>query len=403
MSKRKKNISLDDIFNDDDFGMLDPKAKSSNIKSEEDRMIDAFEEINVFVDKNNREPNSSSMSEYGLLAKLKTFKEDETKKKILKPFDRHNLLGHVDMEKPSIDDILNEEDDLLNTEEDLSIFKYKHIPKQVERAETDFVAQRKPMKEEDFKPYEEMFHKVHREIKEGKRKLLPFRNIEKNLHVGDFYIVDGVLLFLEAAELIEEKVKLRSGSRVRVDGRTTTIFENGTYSNMLFRSLGKQIQKNGKMITNTYESTENELFVNANLVKEEDIQTGWIYVLRSKSDHSEISAIKNLYKIGFSTVPIDERIKNAKKEATYLYADVIKVASYKCYNRNADKLEQLLHRFFAEACLNVDIEIIKGKRITPREWFIVPFDAIEKAIELILNEQIVNYKYDRISEKIELK
>lgn len=259
------------------------------------------------------------------------------------------------------------------------------------------------MKEEDFKPYEEMFQKVHREIKEGKRKILPFRNIEKNLHVGDFYIVDGVLLFLEAADLIEENVKLRSGSRVRVDGRTTTIFENGTYSNMLFRSLGKQIQKNGKMITNTYESTENKLFVNTNLVKKEDIQTGWIYVLKSKSDHPEISAIQNLYKIGFSSVPIDERIKKAKKEATYLYADVIKVATYKCYNRNADKLEQLLHRFFADACLNVDIEIIKGKRITPREWFIVPFEVIEKAIELILNEQIVNYKYDRKTGKIELK
>ncbi len=401
MSKKKK-ISLDEIFNDDEFGMLESKTKYSNIKSDEDRLIDAFEEINAFVDKNNREPNSSSMSEYGLLAKLKTFKEDEAKKKILKPFDKHNLLGYVEMEKPSIDDILNEEDDLLNTEEELSIFKYKHIPKE-ERAEADKIERRKPMQEEDFKPYEAMFQKVHREIKEGKRKIMKFQNIEKNLHVGDFYIVDGVLLYLESAELKEENVKLRSGNRVRVDGRTTTIFENGTSSNMLYRSLGKQIQKNGKMITNTYESTENELFVNANLVEEEDIQTGWIYVLKSKSEHPEIYSIKNLHKIGFSTVQIDERIKNAKNEATYLFADVIKVASYKCYNRNADKLELLLHRFFSEACLSVDIEIIKGKRISPREWFVVPFEEIEKAIELILNEQIVNYKYDRRIEKIILK
>jgi len=110
-----------------------------------------------------------------------------------------------------------------------------------------------------------------------------------------------------------------------------------------------------------------------------------------------------LYKIGFSTIPLSERIKNAKNEATYLYADVIKVSSYACYNRNADKLEQLLHRFFAEACLNVDVEIIRGKRITPREWFVVPVEEIERAIELILNEQIVNYKYDREIEKIILK
>lgn len=392
--ENKKKISLDDIFKDDDFGLLDAKEKTSSIKTEEDRLIDSFEEINSFVDKNKREPSSSSMSEYGLLAKLKNFKANETKKRILKPFDRHNLLGHVEMVKPSIDDILNEDDDLLNTEEELSIFKYKHIPKQDERADTDFVAQRKHMKEKDFKPYESLFQKVHQEIKEGKRKLMPFRNIEKNLHVGSFYIMDGILLFLESADLKKEEWEQKSGNRVRLEGRTKTIFENGTYSNMLYRSLGKQIQKNGKIITNTYEKIENELFVNTNLLQEEDFQTGWIYVLKTKSKHPKILEFKNLFKIGFTSTPIDDRIKNAKKEATYLYEDVQKVASYACYNRNADKLELLLHRFFAEACLDIDIEIIKGKRITPREWFDVPFEEIEKAIDLILSEEIINYRYD---------
>jgi hypothetical protein len=138
------------------------------------------------------------------------------------------------------------------------------------------------------------------------------------------------------------------------------------------------------------------------MVKEEDIQTGWVYILKTKSTNPEILAIKDLYKIGFSSTPIDERIKNAKNEATYLFADVTKVASYICYNRNADKLEQLLHRFFAEACLNVDIEIVKGKRITPREWFVVPFDVIETAIDLILKEEIINYKYDKENKMIVL-
>jgi len=247
-----------------------------------------------------------------------------------------------------------------------------------------------------------MFQKVHQEIREGKRKILPFRNTEKNLHVGDFYLIDGVMLYLKEANL-EKTFWEKSGGRERIEGRTFTIFENGTYSQMLFRSLGKQIQKNGKLITNTHEKINTELFVNSGMVNEEDVQTGWIYVLKSKSLHPEISAIKDLYKIGFSSTPPEERIKNAKSEATYLYADVIKVSSYACYNRNADKLEQLLHRFFAEACLNVDIEIIKGRRITPREWFVVPFEEIERAIELILNEQIVNYKYDKEIKKIILK
>lgn len=404
MSSNKKKISLDDIFNDDEFGLLDSTAKTSNVKTADQRLVDSFEEINAFVDKNGKEPNTSSMSEYGLFARLKSIRENEQQKISLKPFDRHNLFGEVDIPKTSIDDILNDDEfGLLETDSDLSIFKYKHILKEDERAEADFVAHRKPLTEKEFEPYEKMFQKVHQEIKEGKRELGPFYSLEKNLQIGCFYIIDGVMLYLEDANLDEKLRGINTGNRVQVDGRTRTIFENGTYSNMLFRSLGKQIQKSGKLITDTYEGINSALYVNSGMVKEEDIQTGWIYVLKSKSLHPEISAIKNLHKIGFSTTPLDERIKNAKNEATYLYADVTKVSSYACYNRNADKLEQLLHKFFAESCLNVDIEIIKGKRITPREWFVVPFEEIERAIELILNEQIVNYKYDREIEKIVLK
>lgn len=400
----KKKLTIDDIFNDDVFGLLDSKAKASTVKSDEDRLIDSFEEINTFFDKNQREPNKSSMSEYGLMAKLKNFRENDAQKKILKPFDRHNLLGYVEMEKQTIDDILNDDDlGLLDADKDLDIFKFKHTPRPEERAEADFVAQRKPLKEKEFEKYELMFQKVHKEIKEGKRKILPFTNIEKNLHVGDFYIMDGLLLYLESANLKKEEWEQKSGNRVRIEGRTRTIFENGTYSNMLYRSLGKQIQKNGKLITNTYEKIEQDLFVNTGLVKEEDIQSGWIYVLKSKSTNSQIANIKDLYKVGFASNSVDERIKNARHEATYLFADVQKVATYKVYNRNADKLEGLLHRFFANACLDIDLFNEKGQRLNPREWFVVPFDVIEETIQLILNENIVNYEYDPLTKKIKLK
>jgi len=401
----KKKLTLDDIFDDDDFGLLDSKVKTSTVKTDEDRLIDSFEEINTFFDKNKREPNKSSMSEYGLMAKLKNFRENEAQKKILKPFDRHNLLGYVAIEKPTIDDILNEEDDfgLLDSDKDLDIFKFRHTPKPEDRAEADFVAQRKAIRDKDFEKYEIMFQKVHQEIKEGKRKILPFRNIEKNLHIGDFYLMDGVLLYLESANLKKEEWEQKSGNRVRIEGRTRTVFENGTFSNMLFRSLGKQIQKSGKLITNTYEKLEQDLFVNSGLVNEEDLQTGWIYVLKSKSNNSEISNIKDLYKIGFASNSVDERIKNAKNEATYLFADVQKIATYKVYNRNADKLEGLLHRFFANTCLDIDLFNEKGQRLNPREWFVVPFEVIEETIQLILNENIINYEYDTINKRIKLK
>jgi len=401
----KKKLTIEDIFDDDDFGLLESKVKTSTVKTDEERLIDSFKEINVFIDKNEREPNKSSMSEYGLLAKLKNFRENEEQKKVLKPFDRHNLLGYVEMEKQSIDDILNEDDELglLDADNDLAIFKFKHTPRPEDRADADFVAQRKPMKEKDFEKYEKMFLKVHKEIKEGKRKIKPFTNIEKNLHVGDFYLMNGIMLYLESANLKKDEVDLGSGNRVRLEGRTRTVFENGTYSNMLYRSLGKQIQKDGKLITNTYDKIEQDLFVNSGLVKEEDVQSGWIYVLKTKSTKKELTEIKDLYKIGFASGSVDDRIKNAKNEATYLFADVKKIATYKVYNRNADKLEILLHRFFANACLDIDLFNEKGQRLNPREWFVVPFEVIEETILLILNENIVHYEYDTEAQRIKLK
>lgn len=402
----KKKLTIDDIFNDDDFGLLDSKVKASTVKTDDERLIDSFEEINVFIDKNDREPNKSSMSEYGLMAKLKNFRENDTQKKILKPYDRHNLLGHVEIEKQSIDDILNDDDEfgLLDSDKDLDIFKFKHTPKPEDRAEADFVAQRKPMKEKEFEKYEKMFLQVHKEIKEGKRKIKPFKDVDKHLKEGQFYIADGIMLFLERANLKREQENLKESTLNRKDGRTRIIFENGTLSNMLYRSLSKALYNgNGKMISNTYEKTEQDLFVNSGLVQEEDIQSGWIYVLKTKSTKKEITGIKDLYKIGFASGSVDDRIKNAKNEATYLFADVQKVATYRVYNRNADKLEGLLHRFFAKACLDIDLYNEQGQRLNPREWFVVPFEVIEETIQLILNENIVNYEYDPLTKKIKLK
>lgn len=400
-----KKLTLEDIFNDDDLGLLDSKIKSSTVKTDEERLIDSFEEINVFIDKNHREPSNTSMSEYGLLAKLKNFRENETQKKVLKPFDRHNLLGHVEMDMPSIDDILNEDDEfgLLDADNDLNIFKFKHTPRPEDREDPDFVAQRKSIKEKDFEKYEKMFQQVHKEIKEGKRKIKPFTNIEKNLHVGDFYLMNGIMLYLESANLKKDEVDLDSGNRVRIEGRTRTVFENGTYSNMLYRSLGKQIQKDGKLITNTHDKIEQDLFVNSGLVKEEDVQSGWIYILKTKSNKKELADIADLFKIGFASSSVDDRIKNARNEATYLFADVQKVATYQVYNRNADKLENLLHRFFAKACLDIDLFNDQGQRLNPREWFVVPFEVIEEAIQLILNESIVHYEYDSEAKRIKAK
>lgn len=393
--------SLDDIFNDDDFGLLESQQKQSFIRTDEDRLIDSFEEINLFFEKNSREPSTSSMSEYTLSARLKGFRANERNKSILKAFDRFNLLGEVELKIETLDDILGDDNlGLLDNEGDTSIFEFKYTPKEGSRESADYIAQRKSISEREFRKYDLMFKQVHKELKEGKRKLLNFTNAEDNLIEGNFYLVDGLLCYLEVSKA--EKVdKIKDSARI--DGRTITIFENGTISNMMFRSLGKAIYKNGKIVTNTDEGMYNQLQENFNSVKEDDVQSGWIYVLKSKSENPEIKNLENLFKVGFSKNPVHERIKNANKEATYLFADVEVVASYNCYSLNVHTFENLLHRFFAEACLNIDLYDKSRNRYIPREWFVVPLNIIDEVIELLLNGNIVNYKYDVANRKVILK
>lgn len=396
--------SLDDIFNDDDFGLLESQQKQSFVRTDEDRLIDSFEEINLFYEKNNREPSTTSMSEYTLSARLKGFRANEQNKSILKAFDRFNLLGEVELKLETLDDILSDDDlGLLDDEGDTSIFEFKYTPKEGSRASADYIAQRKSISERDFQKYELMFKQVHKELKEGKRKLLNFTNAEDNLIEGNFYLVDGLLCYLEVSKAEKVVKENKSGDRIRLEGRTVTIFENGTISNMLFRSLGKAIQKNGKIVTNTDEGIYNQLQENFNSVNEEDVPSGWIYVLKSKSENPEIKSLENLYKIGFSKNPVQERIKNASKEATYLFADVEIIDSRACFNVNIQKLEGLIHRFFAEACLDIDLYDKSGNRYIPREWFVVPLHVIDEVIQLLLNGNIVNYKYDYNSSQVVLK
>ncbi|WP_269685007.1 GIY-YIG nuclease family protein [Flavobacterium lacustre] len=398
MSNKK---TLEDIFNDDEFGILESKAKVSNIKSEDERLIDSFREINTFYEKNNREPKADVfvVSERGLGVALRELRKNIKKVEILKPYDVHNLLGNITVEINSIDDILNDDEfGLLDTDETLEIFKLKNIPSSKDREETDFVARRKAIKENEFIQYETAFKKVHQELREGKRKLHEFKDVEQNLEQGKYYLLDGLLLFLEKDGIEERQIK----DRIRKDGRTRIIFENGTESNMYYRSLAKALYNNGRIVSDTDSETENELFKNANIVNESDLETGWIYILQSKSTNKNISEIKDLYKIGFSKTDVRDRIKNAPKEPTYLMAEVHLVSTYKCYNVNPHKFEQLLHRFFGDVCLNVDIHDDKGRRITPREWFVVPLPIIDKVIDLILNGEIVNYNYD-VANKFLLK
>jgi len=168
----------------------------------------------------------------------------------------------------------------------------------------------------------------------------------------------------------------------------------------LKRSVEKILYANGNVITEKNETSIEQFDNHFSGITDEDKESGFIYILKSKSDKSEIKGIKHLYKIGFSTTTVEERIKNAAQEPTYLMAEVRIIMTYKCFNMNTHKLELLLHNFFGSSCLNVDVFDALGNRHTPREWFIAPLDIIEQAVQLIISGDIVKYRYDGEKEEI---
>jgi len=401
-----KDKILDDIFNNDPFEVLNFKPKNSNARTADERLLASFQEINDFVNSNGKEPtaNPSNISEFQLYSRLKSLREDETKIGLLKEHDIHNLLPVLETNqvnepqaeygKPkeinSIDDLLGDDSlDILGGDDE-GLFDFKHTPKDYERAQADFVARRKPCK--DFDKYEPTFIEVQKDLANGKRKLIEFK--EDNLRAGDFYVHNGVLLLLESVDISQKEQTFSSGKRVRKDGRTKCIFENGTMSNMLYRSLAKILYVNGRVVTQNIDKVNEDFVEKFSNITNEDEEVGYIYVLKSKSKDERITSIQNLFKIGYSKTEVEERIKNAEKEPTYLMAPVSIQGAWKCFNMNPQKLEQLLHKFFGNSCLELDVFDEKGKRHTPREWFIAPIEVIEQAIELIINGKIVNYKFD---------
>ena len=115
----------------------------------------------------------------------------------------------------------------------------------------------------------------------------------------------------------------------------------------------------------------------------------------SKSADPVVAENRDLiHKIGVTGGDVERRIGNARLDPTYLMADVEIVATYVLYNINRTRLENLLHRVFEPARLNIAIKDRFGIPIVPREWFLVPLAAVNEAVERIKDGTLPSYVYD---------
>jgi hypothetical protein len=380
---------IEEIINKDPQGLLNIKSTSKSITSDQ-RLEESFLEIVNFYKAHKKEPQVvNEINERKLAIRLKELKKNPEKIKLLKNLDTDNLLGNP-VEYKSVDDILdNDFLGILNTEEYKELFDLKNI--KFEKNKTDFIARRKPCS--DFHNFEDNFKKIHDDLKNKRRKLLTFK--EQDLQEGRYFLLDGLLTFLEKVDLQERTFNDKSqGQRTRQDNRIRCIFENGLESNMYYRSLQKLLYENGKYISETNEEALNVFKKNLGNINKEDKISGRVYILKSLSKKPEISSIANLYKIGFSKNTVENRIKNAKNDPTFLMDEVEIVDEINIYNVSALKFENLVQIFFAKRCLDIFIIDSHGNEVNPKEWFSVPLRVIKRAIQLIESGEIVNYIYD---------
>lgn len=381
-------INFNEIFNNDPLNLLDVSTVEPSRERTEDHklLIDNFHEINEFFEIHHKEPNiKGDIDEFMLASRLQAIRNDPQKVKILLPFDFYNLLKIENTKSLSVNDILKEDPlNLLNdTTIDPSVFKLTHV-KKTDRLSPDNIAHRNICK--NFDIYEPMFKSIQQDLKNGTRRLTEFS--EKDLTTGKFFVLKGILLYLEKLDTSLKNNKFNSGDRVRLDGKTKCIFDNGTESDMLFRSLGKALAKDGFGVSDKIENLTDSK------IDKQDVQNGFIYVLKSLSTDPKIMMQKDLYKIGYCTGDVTERIKDAVNEPTYLMNRVQVVLTVRCFNMNVSALESDIHEFFSGVNINFEVYDKKGNKHYPKEWFIAPINVIQDAIQLIVQNKIKDYVYN---------
>ena len=371
---------LSALFESEDADLFKPKPKK-HVATPDDRLINTFNEIAQFVRDNGRTPNAEAddMREAVLGTQLNSIRSDKHRVEILESYDELGIL-ELDKAPESLDELFSEDAGLFD---DNGIFDIAKLPRQA-TADKNIgeTATRKPV--DDFSQYRILFDSINEALQQGTKKLKKFYGVKEIIPQG-FYVTDGMMCYVESIG-VPKKVFGRSKERIRV------IYANGTESNIYLRTLSSQL----------YESTGYTV-VDADYSEPvEDVEAvGRIYILSSLSSDPKITTIKNLYKIGVTTGTVENRIKNAAADPTYLMAPVKVIEDYRLTgDYNPQKVEDLIHQVFGHAKVDLQITAPDGRLYKPQEWYSVPLGAVLEAVELIGSGEIVDYHYDSTEQKM---
>jgi hypothetical protein len=381
------DLDLDELRAElDEFAQ--PK-KGRDGSAREERVIAGFEEIQQFVEKYGRAPQygeSNDIFERLYAVRLDRLRALQECRSLLGPLDRQGLLSGAGLIAPDTGEKVDE-DELLAELRDAAgssdITELRHVRTSADKRVAEEIANREKCEEFDrFKP---LFEHVQRDLDVGVRQTRPFE-LKAEIRPGSWFIVGGQKAY------VAQMGEIFSNAQGRTDARLRVVFDNGTESNLLMRSLQRALHKDdaGRRIT---DPAAGPLFAGES--GDADLASGTVYVLRSKSIEPFVIQHRDvLHKIGVTGGDVKQRIANAKLDPTFLMADVEIVATYELFNINRARLENLIHRIFEPARLNIEIKDRFGRSIVPREWFLVPFYVVDQAIERIKDGTITGYVYD---------
>ena len=353
----------------------------------QERIVAGFEDVLRFRETHGHAPQHGQKLDiferiYAVrLGQLRKLPEEDLA--LLRPLDRFGLLrepsGGVRADALSPEELL----EALSEEKPDDIGKLVHVRSvEARRENPEYVADR--VRCEDFDLYRPLFDAAQADLASGRRTAKEFEK-DAGVEAGDFFILSGQMVYVAA---VAEPFRTPNGER---DARMRVIYSNGTESNILLRSLQRALYKDqhGRRITQTsmgplFESTIAD-----------DIASGTIYVLRSLSEQPEIAALRDvLHKIGVTGGSVEDRIANAERDPTYLLAPVEIVATWKLANIQRVRFEQMIHRVFGAAQLQMQVQDRFGFAVAPREWFVVPLPVIDEVMRRFQDETITQFVYD---------
>lgn len=384
-------------MNDDELldalGVEVASLKTSNRTPREERMIAGFEEIQCFQQKHGRAPLHSEAGD--IFERLYATRLDQLRKlpearALLAALDSSGLLTGAANAVVNIDDL--DEDALLaelgigDEPTDLNdITVLRNVRSSAAKRAADEIGSQTACK--DFENFKQLFETVKSELSSGERQTRSFKvRALDEIQQGTFFIIGGQIAYV--AHVGEEFTTQYD----RRDSRLRVIYDNETESDLLQRSLQRALHRDeaARLIT---DSNAGPLFSEA--WDEDDIESGTIYVLRSLSNHPFIAEHRELiHKIGVTGGAVEARVAGAEKDATYLLAKIEIVATYKLHNVNRTRLENIFHRLFGAAQLDLTIDDRFGHAVRPREWFLVPLHVIDEAVQRIRDGSITDVTYD---------